>query len=109
MTGSLTSMSAPVHSIPLSMWHPYIIIYIHNLTGIPEAPRIKKRCKVKTLELESGAMIITHSEKLWVRGQDIITEIIQFFMRERERGRDAHTCSKDSILQFCSIRQCMNK
>lgn len=54
-------------------------------------------------------MIITHSEKLWVRGQDIITEIIQFFMRERERGRDAHTCSKDSILQFCSIRQCMNK
>lgn len=53
-------------------------------------------------------MIITHSEKLWVRGQNIITEIIQFFY-ERERERDAHTCSKDSILQFCSIRQCMNK
>lgn len=29
-------------------------------------------------------MIITHSEKLWVRGQNIITEIIQFFY-ERER------------------------
>lgn len=43
---------------------------------------------MKPLELESGAMIITHSEKLWVRGQNIITEIIQFFMRERERETD---------------------
>lgn len=33
-------------------------------------------------------MIITHSEKLGVRGQNIITEIIQFFMRERERETD---------------------
>lgn len=45
---------------------------------------------MKPLELESGAMIITHSEKLWVRGQDIITEIIQFFVREREREGEMH-------------------
>lgn len=35
-------------------------------------------------------MIITHSEKLGVRGQNIITEIIQFFMREREREGEMH-------------------
>lgn len=33
-------------------------------------------------------MIITHSEKLGVRGQNIITEIIKFFMREKERERE---------------------
>lgn len=35
-------------------------------------------------------MIITHSEKLGVRGQNIITEIIKFFMREKEREREMH-------------------
>lgn len=52
---------------------------------------------MKPLELESGAMIITHSEKLWVRGQNIITEIIQFFY-EREREMHIHAVR----IAFCN-------